>query len=302
MSLSSFDAPLFDAYLIVDWSAAKQPTTGPDSIWWALARRDDRSVAVAETANPPTRAEAARQLASTLAGEFAEGRRVLVGFDFPFGYAAGTAARLGGEEADWKTIWTVIDELLEDGEDNANNRFRVGAELNRRLTGEAFPFWGHDGAHEDPHLVRRARRPHGPNDLAERRLCEARLKGTQPAWKLAYTGSVGSQTLTGIPRVKQLLDDPEIGAFLSVWPFPDRPWHARRSAGGTGCWRRSGRRSSGPTRIWDRSRTSGRSRPSPGCSAGSTPPDALPSCSPAIRAWARSSARPWSARRPGSSP
>ena len=135
MSLSSFDAPLFDAYLIVDWSAAKQPTTGPDSIWWALARRDDRSVAVAETANPPTRAEAARQLASTLAGEFAEGRRVLVGFDFPFGYAAGTAARLGGEEADWKTIWTVIDELLEDGEDNANNRFPRRGELNVDLTG-----------------------------------------------------------------------------------------------------------------------------------------------------------------------
>lgn len=219
MSLSPFDAPLFDAYLIVDWSAAKQPKTGPDSVWWALARRDDRGVAVAETANPPSRAKAARQLKSTLAREFAEGRRVLVGFDFPFGYASGTAARLGGEEADWKAIWTVIDELLEDGEDNANNRFRVGAELNRRLTGEAFPFWGHDGAHEDPHLVRRARRPHEPHDLAERRLCEARLSGTQPAWKLAGNGSVGSQALTGIPRVKQLLDDPEIGAFLSVWPF-----------------------------------------------------------------------------------
>ncbi|NBB83959.1 MAG: precorrin-8X methylmutase [Alphaproteobacteria bacterium] len=87
------------------------------------------------------------------------------------------------------------------------------------MTGEAFPFWGHDGAHEGDTLVRKDRRPHGPGDIAERRLCEHRIRGPQPAWKLAGNGSVGGQALTGIPRVKQLLDDPEIGFYCSVWPF-----------------------------------------------------------------------------------
>ena len=30
---------LFDAYIVVDWSAASRPRHGKDSIWWALVRR-----------------------------------------------------------------------------------------------------------------------------------------------------------------------------------------------------------------------------------------------------------------------
>jgi precorrin-8X/cobalt-precorrin-8 methylmutase len=210
-------APLFDDVVIVDWSAAKTPKTGKDSIWWAHARRTDRGVALAETQNPPTRAEATRQLLALLKRLVAQRRRVLAGFDFPFGYAAGMAAAMGG--AVWRDVWAAIADLVEDGEDNSNNRFVVAAELNRRMTGEAFPFWGHDGAHECATLVRRERRPHTADDPAERRLCEARIKGPQPAWKLAGNGSVGSQALTGIPRVKQLLDDPDLGSAVRVWPF-----------------------------------------------------------------------------------
>ncbi|MEQ8965358.1 MAG: precorrin-8X methylmutase [Azospirillaceae bacterium] len=212
--------PLFDSYVCVDWSAARVPRTGADSVWWAHVRRTGGEAgAVVALENPPTRAAATAALADLLETVSAAGERVLVGFDFPFGYASGTAARLAGPGADWRAVWAMVDALVEDGEDNANNRFAAAAALNRRLSGEAFPFWGHDGRHEGPYLVRRERRAHGPGDVAERRLAEHRARRPQPAWKLAGNGSVGGQALTGIPRLQQLRRDPRLAGRIAVWPF-----------------------------------------------------------------------------------
>ena len=66
----------------------------------------------------------------------------MVGFDFPFGYPAGFAARLGLEGPPWRAVWDEIARLIEDDEGNRNNRFEVGAEFNRRVSGGRFPFWG----------------------------------------------------------------------------------------------------------------------------------------------------------------
>ncbi|MDO9246908.1 MAG: cobalamin biosynthesis protein CbiG, partial [Phenylobacterium sp.] len=33
---------LFSAYVIVDWSAAAKPSTGADSVWIGVAKRDVR--------------------------------------------------------------------------------------------------------------------------------------------------------------------------------------------------------------------------------------------------------------------
>ncbi len=41
----------------------------------------------------------------------------------------------------------------------------------------------------------------------------------QPVWKLAYTGSAGSQALTGIPRVRQIRNDPRLRDATRVWPL-----------------------------------------------------------------------------------
>lgn len=70
---------IFDSYLIVDWSANSTPKTGSDSIWIACGS-DESSI---ELFNPNTRASAMliiKQLLSEVNG------KVLVGFDFPFGY------------------------------------------------------------------------------------------------------------------------------------------------------------------------------------------------------------------------
>ena len=114
--------------------------------------------------------------------------------------------------------------MVEDYDDNTNNRFDVAKELNRQLTDEAFPFWGHSGHDEDAYLRRGGCRRHGPNDLAKYRLVEQRLRTRpgakpQPVWKLYYPGSVGSQALLGIPRVNALRHHPSLAANSTIWPF-----------------------------------------------------------------------------------
>jgi precorrin-8X/cobalt-precorrin-8 methylmutase len=45
--------PLFDAYIIVDWSASSTPKTGADSVWLSGLERDGAALAERLLANPP---------------------------------------------------------------------------------------------------------------------------------------------------------------------------------------------------------------------------------------------------------
>ena len=204
---------------MVDWSAAAVPRTGRDSIWWALLIRDGASVALARRENPATREDATEDLAQVLSALAGDGARILVGFDFPFGYPAGTAAQLGMPGLPWRHMWQEIANLLDDAPDNANNRIDVAEGLNRCLSGEAFPFWGNVREERREYLLRRGRRPHGEGDLAEWRLCDNRARTTSSVWQLAGAGSVGGQVLTGIPRVLQLRTDPRLATISHIWPF-----------------------------------------------------------------------------------
>ena len=210
---------LFDAYAMVDWSAASSPKRGRDSIWYAIARRSGRSLEVADPKNPATRAQATEELAEQFARMLGEGRRILAGFDFPFGYPDGTAARLGLRGLPWRNMWQRLSDSIDDGPNNENNRFDVAESLNATISGEAFPFWGNVREENRRFLLRRNRRPHGAEDLAERRVCDLLIRSTQPVWKLAGIGSAGSQALTGIPRVWQLRRDSRLAFDAQIWPF-----------------------------------------------------------------------------------
>jgi len=210
--------PAFAAYVMVDWSAASAPRLGRDSIWIAVAERRRGKSARTALVNLRTRAEATAWLEARLAALAKKGR-VLVGFDFPFGYPAGTAARLGLNGTPWRSLWSELAASIADGADNANNRFDVAEGWNRRLCGEAFPFWGNVREEARSHLVRRGCRQHGPGDLPRRRLADARVPGAHPVWQLAGNGSVGSQALLGIPRVWQLRHAPALEKIAAIWPF-----------------------------------------------------------------------------------
>ncbi len=210
--------PAFNSYVMVDWSAASAARLGRDSIWTGVARRVGNRVARTDLVNLPTRADACRWLEARLATLAKQGR-VLAGFDFPFGYPAGTAARLGLSGTAWRSLWTALAASIVDGADNANNRFDVAEDWNRRLCDEAFPFWGNVREETRAHLVRRGCRAHGPGDLARRRLADARVPGAHPVWQLAGNGSVGSQALLGIPRVWQIRHAPALASIAAIWPF-----------------------------------------------------------------------------------
>ncbi len=210
---------LFDAYVMVDWSAAAVPTTGRDSIWIAIAAaRSERAE------NPPTRGAAMASLRATLLRLRGQGKRVLVGFDFPFGYPAGFAAALGLEQGNWRALWRFFADAFADGADNANDRFRVAGRINRERFGGLFPFWGHPPGRRIAGLSKGKRHSFAQRPFAERRACELRpgARSAKTVWQLAYTGSVGSQVLLGLPRVLALREDEALRDDTRVWPFETR--------------------------------------------------------------------------------
>ncbi len=206
---------LFQAYVMVDWSAASKPTTGPDSIWIGVMKRNVRFQMAFEAHNPSTRTEAEKQLNAILDDLKRKSERVLVGFDFPLAFPRGTAAALKLEGDAWRAMQAFAAKEVKDKADNTNNRFQVGAKMNRLMTGEAFPFWGAPARDEQTMLSSKRVREHREGDLPEFRLTEDAIKGPASIWKLYYQGSVGGQTLTGLPVIKRLRD----ARNVKLWPF-----------------------------------------------------------------------------------
>jgi hypothetical protein len=209
---------LFSAYVIVDWSAAAKPTTGADSIWIGVLKRDIRFRMAFESFNPATRAEAQTRLTLILDDLKKRGERVLLGFDFPLGFPRGYADRMSlPGEAPWRAVWDQLDKMVKDKADNTNNRFGVGSEINRRMTGGPFPFWGCPPKDTLTTLQPKKTRDHGPDDLPEYRHADLAAKGASSIWKLYYNGSVGGQAILGIPFVKKL--KVARGDGVRAWPF-----------------------------------------------------------------------------------
>lgn len=199
---------LFDRYIAVDWSAANTPRVDKDSIWIA----ECSSSGARPSLNPATRAAAIDIVTARLREARANGERVLVGFDFVFGYPKGAARAIAGK-AGRVALWDAITAAIVDDTANRSNRFEVASGFNRTL--ELEHFWGHPPHHRYADL-RPTKPDHGYRILSERRIAEAHIKGPQPVWKLSGAGSVGSQSLLGIPRLQQLRRDfPEAG----IWPF-----------------------------------------------------------------------------------
>lgn len=210
---------VFDAYVMVDWSASSVPKTGADSVWIGLAERRGQANASLRLLNPPTRHEAMETLADLLSDLIARDRVVLVGFDFAFGYPAGFARHLRPADGTWRGVWKDIATRIRDGRDNANNRFEVAAALNETVSGGAFPFWGCPAAAAGTALMRTRPDGYGEETLREYRLADRAANGPQPVWKLAYNGSVGSQTLLGVAALQRLRHHPWIADVARIWPF-----------------------------------------------------------------------------------
>lgn len=201
---------MFDTVVVVDWSGGNDRGLTPkaDAIWACVARAGVTEARVYLR----NRQMAEAWIGDVLQAERAAGRRVMVGFDFPFGYPQGFAQAVAGTD-DPLALWDWFAARIEDAP-NANNRFDVAGAINLALGGNG-PFWG-NGLKRDVDGLPRTKAGY-QNPFAERRKAESLAKGAFAVWQLSGAGAVGSQALMGLPvlaRLRQRFDND-----LAVWPF-----------------------------------------------------------------------------------
>lgn len=205
----------FDRILVIDWSSSNGRNKGKDSIW--VADSAGKSV------NLPTRHEAITFVERATVRTQSHNERMLIGWDFAFGYPAGFAAAIGAK--DWEGVWRRLHAAVKDTPENKSNRFEVGAAINRALSQEPGPFWGHNGKMR-PKGLHPKRYPDGDRHrwtypFAYTRFIERHLKtqklSASSVFQLAYNGCVGSQTLLGIAHLQGLRE--RFGTTLKIWPF-----------------------------------------------------------------------------------
>jgi hypothetical protein len=224
---------LFDSYIFVDWSARNSPSPAKlsrDSVWVG-----ETSLQCEEVVPPTyhrTRIEGVEYVTERLHTHVAAGRRVLLGFDFSYGYPRGFGSTLGqhGATSPWRVVWDELALRITDGQDNVNNRFHVASTLNERLGPGPGPFWGVPPKEATQYLTKmRKGKFEYPYVMASGvklqiwRLTEkhAKCQGFKPhsVWQLLGNGAVGSQALVGIPRLRMLRNAEGLADCSKVWPF-----------------------------------------------------------------------------------
>ncbi|MBI4306911.1 MAG: hypothetical protein HY678_11385 [Chloroflexi bacterium] len=225
---------LFDSYMFVDWTARSTPSPtreSADSVWVAEApcKPGERSVMYLRT-----RAVAADHVSARLRSLVRDGRRVLVGFDFPYSFPAGTAWAIGNSfpNSPWCTIWRSLDEHFDFVADRANrhNVQQIATWINSRCrrTGPG-PAWFCSKRYENAWLKPTKAgikfpftTDHGMN-LEEFRITERAArrenKNVRSIWQLGGRGSVGSQAIAGIAYLSKIRSDPVLAPVSRVWPF-----------------------------------------------------------------------------------
>ena len=133
----------------------------------------------------------------------------------------------------WSETWSLLQRQIQDGPNNANNRWAVASQINQTLMPPGSPpgpFWNCPAstvtrtlAQTKGALVFPFRTSVKAATLEEWRHAERRASNAYPtvqsAWKLFTKGNAGSQALLGIPRAASLRHDPALAQFSKVWPF-----------------------------------------------------------------------------------
>lgn len=200
----------FDTVAIVDWSSGNQTRAKPrkDAIWLGVSRGGTE----AEPSYIRNRQEAEGRLRELIEAELSAGRRLFLGFDFPFAFPRGFAAALTGQSCPFG-VWDWLEARLQDSP-RANSRFDLAGEINARFPGIG-PFWFNGLKRDIPGLPRKdTREGHG---MTERRRAEERAPGAFTCWQMGGAGAVGGQVLTGLPVLARLRR--RFAGDVAVWPF-----------------------------------------------------------------------------------
>ncbi|WP_372570877.1 molybdopterin-binding protein [Ruegeria jejuensis] len=206
----------FQTIAMVDWSGGND--TGPrprkDAIWACILRAGACEAPVYLR----NRVLAEAWLGDLIETELAAGRRLMLGFDFPFGYPAGFARSITGTD-DPLTLWEWFADHIEDTPEH-NNRFDLAGQINRRFGGVG-PFWG-NGLKRDIAGLPRNKTGY-QNPFPDRRAVEHLAKGSFTCWQMSGAGAVGGQVMMGLPVLTRLRH--RFAGQIAAWPFEalDKP-------------------------------------------------------------------------------
>jgi precorrin-8X/cobalt-precorrin-8 methylmutase len=225
--------PLFDAYVMVDWSASNRRRAGrQDCIWIA---HGPRTAGDPFTVSPPSRTNAEQLIRAQLEPIVAAKQgRVLICADFGYGYPTGFASLLSKSGCDevppWRIVWQYLKKHVQDDlgtkpgrqPTNRSNRFEVASGINAALSSpnSPRPFWClfKAGSYDCVPQKRPPPLVWADENIELLRITDRRAESDSP-FRLFGTGSVGGQVLTGIPRLESIRFDPEFAGCSAVWPF-----------------------------------------------------------------------------------
>ncbi len=212
---------LFDIYIAVDFSGAKDPCQQKKHIAFAEIQHDRPTPRVEDGL---TRSAAISHLTARLRYHGSRGRRVLCGFDFQYSFPAGLWRTLTDLPDTWGQMAQGmadgvpgLPQIVEEPESNAREWAEAANnQIAHQLGCPAGPFWGPNFSQaKDPGFFRSQKRP-----FNEYRIVERCLPGCKPIFKIGGQGSVGLQSLCGIPslfRLRSLCSAQNIP--IHFWPF-----------------------------------------------------------------------------------
>ncbi|MFT6089664.1 gephyrin-like molybdotransferase Glp [Sulfitobacter sp.] len=202
----------FDTFVVIDWSGGNDTGASPrkDAIWAGVTRNGQDQ----DPVYLRNRTVAEAWIVDLIRAELEAERRVMIGFDFPFGYPAGFTEALTGY-TDPLVLWDWFEARIEDSPET-NNRFDLAAEVNLGLGDGKGPFWFNGLPNRDiPGLLRR--KEGYANPFSEKRQAESRAKGAFSCWQMGGVGAVGSQVFMGLPVLSRLRK--RFHGEINVWPF-----------------------------------------------------------------------------------
>jgi hypothetical protein len=247
---------LFAYYIMVDWSGGNSRSSNRKNCIW-IAHGSANANAPA-TESPPSRTEAIMRIEQLLTQFYEKNQygRALACFDFGFAFPHGLASHLPIPEPNcqlWHRLWNYLETHIEDdiGTDaggrpsNRSNRFDVADDLNRLIQQDINPgpFWCVDPNWRNNREAAglRVRIPQNqPQGFVSNvgvqipgyRIVDEVIQSDFP-FRLFGNGSVGSQMLTGIPRLQQIRQSRVLAQFgkIRVWPF-ETGWAPRPPVAG----------------------------------------------------------------------
>ena len=243
----------FERFIFVDWSASAKPRKNKNSIWIGCCQFDgeehsfnadltgyaggkkivdnwistlsnfekkEKFLKNSFVANPPTRGAALDFIKQILEQDK---KKTLIGFDFGFGYPHKSYG-----SKDWKSLWEYLYNDIYDKDYEKKSpypHYELASDWNKN---HKLCFWGRGDAHKEvachvsPKKDEAKLRMYGKNGeegLGEFRITDERVSwsGVKSQWQMYGAGSVGSQSLLGIPYVEELRRC--FGEKVKVWPF-----------------------------------------------------------------------------------